>query len=405
MNFDKFLVLNIITYCSYRDIIRWKRLNKFFHSAISDSHAFVNSDFSGQNLQKYNNSSFWELYKQRRCNPVSYKVKYIDNDFLKRGFVKKYDSLDDIYDVIGHFLLNNIEKIDCMEFKMDNVYYFLYQSPKFVWGWHSSNIRHFNEYRSENDGLGEGDYDEETGLPNYYNDLIDEPEFDDSYKSIASIDLHRFFKEEDTAFVEAEPNYRMNYQCPTIDRRSVIGALPDNILGKIFSYAYFEGKEINIPTQSEYRSHRDLQTPLLYLVSKKFNRIFLKHVYPPYSNACKGILHACRKDHLSYFNKWKSLAGNRLDIQEAFKIAFIYKSNDILNSMDSITLSKENLKLICLDTNMIKKLLPNIHRDNIPEMIFESKRIGNNEAISLLRQAYNTKLVNKTTNKNHLYLI
>jgi hypothetical protein len=368
MNFDKYLILNIFSYCSYRDVICWQRLNKFYQKSLQ-------------------HESFWMEYKGRRHNKVTFIMECVYKDLYIKG-ITMIDNLGDIYDVMGHYIIRylvnpNIHpSIETLHFYHEFTKEFLYQSPESIWEADQNNRQQFNEYIRQNDGLGEDDYND-AGLPNYYDEMMPETEFDNSYKDVVSIKLKHFFKKEDVVFIGS---------CKDIDespirRKSVLQALPEKTLGYIFSLSANSN---------------------IVLVSKNFSRIYLTHTNPPWKNNTKGLAHAVQHNHLKYFSHWSHLAGNRYDIQEMLRLAITANSIDIIKYITSNDLfvniskmgisiipSKENLFLAVAkgDIFIMKILLENIKKDRVPKLTKYAKTFNNKDMISFLQKTYNSKLI------------
>jgi hypothetical protein len=85
---DKNIVLHIFSFCTYRDVTKWKRASKFFNGVINDdSHEFWTNFNKNRDLITYK----WEYYFMGGSNQI-----FQDH------------SKDDMYDRIGVFIKNDL---------------------------------------------------------------------------------------------------------------------------------------------------------------------------------------------------------------------------------------------------------------------------------------------------------
>lgn len=162
--FDKYLILKIFSFLRYRDVIRYRRINKFFLKELDSREP---------------KSIFWKEFLSHRDNPNDYLLTYIDiygssNSHIIRGDPK------DAEDMICQFLFVNLEILEYMDYSIPGKKGRKKQTI-IVWEKEVNQIDMYNNYISQNDGLGEEDYNPETGNPYYFDDLIPEPEFDESW--------------------------------------------------------------------------------------------------------------------------------------------------------------------------------------------------------------------------------
>ncbi len=162
--FDKYLILKIFSFLRYRDAIKCRIINKFFQKELSITNIF------------------WKEFLCHRDNPDDYILTYMCENGNSASIIFMGDEKD-AEDMICQFLFDNLEILEYVDYsitgKKEKI--IVYQSARRVWEEELNQINMHNHYISQNDGLTEEDYNPETGNPYYFDDLIPEPEFNESW--------------------------------------------------------------------------------------------------------------------------------------------------------------------------------------------------------------------------------
>ena len=165
------IILIILSHCRYRDIIKFRRLNKSFKCILS-------SDF------------FMKEFYRRRTNVKLYKLNiWLSSHIMNYQYIVNES---DITDMIEEYLFRNHLAIEYFTYEDMSVLrtyddsIFVYQSARETWKIELAYVDMHNSSVSENDGLTEEDYNPETGEPYYYEQIIVEPIFDESFLPVVS---------------------------------------------------------------------------------------------------------------------------------------------------------------------------------------------------------------------------
>jgi hypothetical protein len=162
---DRFLVLKILKYCSYRDVSRYRRLNHFFHQTFSDK----------TNL-------FWTQWLAVRRHQANEWTLTI---FMRKSFeIKTIMGLDDdLHDQVVEILYNeaiasnNLLSLYYKDLKTckDSESHVAYTNGELEYNQATSRTRMINRYVSgQSNNFLEGDNEDLIE----YTEFVDEPDYD-----------------------------------------------------------------------------------------------------------------------------------------------------------------------------------------------------------------------------------
>lgn len=283
MEFDKYLLLHIFSFCDYKSAILFKRINKFFKKEL-DTDLFW--------------SSWRKLREDKHEASIVYTLYLTDSQDLN---VNIGGDIEDIYQMLEHFLYNNkknslssvnlVYSADTPNGDIFNEE--IYKSSNLVYEEDCNRVQIYNDYISQDDGY---EYDE-NGHPDYYAKFVDESDPDEFYSICDPRFIHIFKEEAVSCSFDDTP------------KKMTIKILPDYILGKIFKLAN--------------------NTNVLY-VCKSFTKIYLKETNNPWP---KGLDNAASKGYIRYFRIWSDVARSRYDQSVAFHNACVNKHLSIIETI------------------------------------------------------------------------